>query len=45
MTQQIRAALRAAVYQAIAVLGEKEAQAIVNACFQQLADDHYNPRR
>ena len=42
MSQQTRSELRAAVYKAIAELGEREAQQIVNACFEQLAADHYD---
>lgn len=45
MTEQIRAALRAAVWQAIATLGEKEARRICEECLNTLANEHYNGRR
>lgn len=41
MTQQVIAALRAAVHQAVAVLGETKAKEIIAACLQQYSDDHY----
>lgn len=44
MSDQIRAALRAAIYQAIAVLGESKAREIVNDCFKTMEDDHWGKR-
>lgn len=41
MSQAIRAALRAAIHQAIAVLGEKEARRLVEQAFGQYDDDHW----
>lgn len=40
MSEQVRAALRAAIFQAIATLGEKEAKRIADQCFKTLDDDH-----
>lgn len=45
MTEQVKAALRAALWQAIATIGEKEAQRIVNEVFKKIDDDHYNAHR
>jgi hypothetical protein len=45
MSTQIRAALRAAIYQAIAVLGEKATKEIIAACLQTQDDDHWGRRR
>ncbi len=44
MTAQIKAALRAAIFQAIATLGETEAKRIADECFKTLDDDHWRPR-
>ncbi len=41
MSAVIIAALRGAVFQAIAILGEKKARNIINNCFDQMAQDHY----
>lgn len=45
MSEQIRAKLRAAVWAAIAELGEEEARRICEECLNKLADEHYNGRR
>lgn len=45
MTQQIRMALRAAIFQALATLGEKETKQIVDECMSVPANDHWNPKR
>ncbi len=44
VAQQIIAALRAAVHQAISALGEQKAREIINSCFQQYDDDHWGRR-
>lgn len=44
-TEQIKAALRAAVWQAIASLGENEARRICEECLNKLGDEHYNGHR
>lgn len=44
-TEQIKAALRAAVWQAIASLGETEARRICLECLNTLGDEHYNGHR
>jgi hypothetical protein len=44
MSEQIRAKLRAAVWAAIAELGEKEARRICEECLNTLADEHYGRR-
>lgn len=45
MSEQVRAKLRAAVWTAIAELGEKEARQICEECLNKLGDEHYNGRR
>lgn len=45
MTQAIRAALRAAIFQAIAALGEKETRSIISECLATLDNDHWGTRR
>lgn len=45
MTQQIRMALRAAIFQALATLGEAETKKLVDECMRVPADDHWNPQR
>ena len=42
--QEVRAQLRAAIFQAIATLGEKEAKRIASECFKTLDDDHWGRR-
>jgi hypothetical protein len=44
MSEQVRAALRAAVWRAIAEIGENEARKICDECLNKLADEHYNGR-
>lgn len=41
MSATIRAALRAAIFQALAVLGEKEARAIIAECLATTENDHW----
>jgi hypothetical protein len=41
MSEQIRAKLRAAVWAAIAELGENEARAICEECLNKLSSEHY----
>lgn len=45
MTQQIKMALRAAIFQALATLGETETKRIVDECMNVPANDHWNPPR
>jgi hypothetical protein len=45
MTQQIRAALRAAIFQALATLGEAETKKIVSECLSTLDNDHWGRTR
>lgn len=45
MSEQVKAKLRAAVWTAIAELGEKEARRICEECLRTLGDEHYNPHR
>lgn len=44
MSAQIRAALRAAIFQALAVLGESETKKIVAECLATLDNDHWGRR-
>lgn len=44
MTQAIKAALRAAIFQAIASLGETETRAIIAECLATLDSDHWGRR-
>ncbi len=41
MTQAIKAALRAAIFQAIAALGESETRRIINESLSTLENDHW----
>jgi hypothetical protein len=45
VTEQTKAKLRAAVWAAIAELGEEEARRICEECLNTLANEHYSPRR
>lgn len=45
MTQAIRAALRAAIFQAIASLGERETREIIGECMATLDNDHWRGQR
>lgn len=42
--EQTRAQLRAAIYQAIATLGEEEAKRIAYECLNKADDDHWGRR-
>jgi hypothetical protein len=44
VSEQTKAKLRAAVWAAIAELGEDEARRICLECLNTLADEHYNNR-
>lgn len=45
MSEQTKAKLRAAVWAAIAEIGEKETRRICEQCLNTLADEHYSGRR
>lgn len=44
MTQAIRTSLRAAIFAAIAALGESEARRIIKECLDTLDNDHWGKR-
>jgi len=44
MSAQIKAALRAAIFSAIAALGEKITRQIIDECLKTLDDDHWGKR-
>lgn len=43
--EEVRARLRAAIYTAIAELGEKEARSITMECINKADDDHWAGQR